>query len=151
MVKLNTERISSILLIIVCLSTYPSINKLGELSSTFPYAVVTGLLILSIILLVKSFVKVEKECIFADKHQLVSIILFFLGFVVYISFIWLIGFLLSSVIYLPLCSWLLKINRQGKQAILSSLLIGLSVCLVFFVVFHYLFFVPFPMGVIFGG
>ncbi|MFZ7102867.1 MAG: tripartite tricarboxylate transporter TctB family protein [Peptococcaceae bacterium] len=151
MIRLNTERISSLVFIIICLSTYPSINKLDELSRTFPLAVVTGLLILSGILFVKSFVKTEKDCIFADKNQLISITSFFGGFVVYIMFIRLIGFLPSSIIYLSLCSWLLKINRQGKQAVLTAFLIGLTVCLVFFLIFRYLFLVPFPTGVIFAG
>ena len=151
MLNFNSERVSSIALIIVSLLCYPTINKLGELSKTFPLTVVTALLVFSIILLFKSFVKPIKTSFFEHKNQFVALGLFFLGFVAYIFFVWLIGFVISSLIYLPLSSYLLKADKNTKHSVLSSILIGLIVFVVFYGTFHYIFAVPLPEGMLFGG
>lgn len=75
------------------------------------------------------------------------------GLIVYISAMVYIGFVLSSLIFMIFYMWYLNEERKtnGAKVLLKSAILSIFVVGVFYGIFHNLFMIPLPVGLIFGG
>ena len=96
MIKDLTSFISGICLIVLSVVLFHEANQLSPFASVFPYAITSVLLLLSVILIFRSFkieIKVEKE-----KVDTVKIFLLIMVFFAWIYFLERTGFILTSLI-----------------------------------------------------
>ena len=96
MIKDLTSFISGICLMILSAVLFHEANQLSPFASVFPYAITSVLLLLSVLLIFRSFkieIKVEK-----DKVDTVKIFLLIIVFFAWIYFLERTGFVLTSLI-----------------------------------------------------
>lgn len=124
---------------------------LNEMSATFPRTIGVIMLSLGVIYFVMSVLRPGRKQPFAqiDKSRVIPLVL---GMAVYVLLIWAVGFLPASLTFIAFFVWLLqgKARSRGKRmmrAFIFSLVVGIS----FYVLFHYVFLVPLPKGLLFGG
>lgn len=85
-----------------------------------------------------------------ERKDTKNVLLTFVLIIAYIAVMELIGFMLSSAIFLFLMSMLLTpadIKRNYKMALLYSVILSIGA----YLLFHNVMFMPLPVGVIFGG
>ena len=143
-VKDKTSFISAICLILLSLLLFYEASTLSPFGSVFPYAITTALLILSIILIFRSF-KLEIKVI-NENISSIKISLLIITFFAWIYFLERTGFILTSLIAFNL---LILINSGTKiplkTAILYVLTGSLFILLLYFG-FKNLLLVPLPEG-----
>ncbi len=135
--------ILSIIMLIVSGVFYIMIAQLPKEASLYPILVTTILLVLSLILLIKSYFQKEDEELTAFKNIKIKQLLFVLvvnG--VYVFLINLIGYVVSTALYILVALIGLKVDRK------KSFLISSGVCLFVYVLFKVLLKVPLPKGFI---
>lgn len=150
------QRISSdsytalILFAIACIALWNT-RDLNNMSATFPRTVGFILLGLSAVYFVTSILRPNKAKLFAevDKRRVVSMVL---GMVVYVGLMWIAGFLPASVAFIAFFVWFLQGRGKSQtskliRAGMFSILVGSS----FYLLFRFVFLVPLPNGVLFGG
>lgn len=141
------DRITGILLIVFALFAYYGSYSFPELGVTdtgpafFPRLVAIGIIGLSIILIVKSFIKTEDEKVKFDgyKKVLLSVgimIVYLIGFLK-------IGFFTSSVFSLILIMYVMGMRKKTTILLVTILSTG-----VIYLIFYYLFNVPLPKGIL---
>lgn len=135
--------ILSIVMLIVSGFFYIMITQLPSEASLYPIFVTTILLVLSLILLIKTYYQKEDEETTTFKNIKVKQLLFILiinG--IYIFLINVIGYVISTVLYVLAALIGLKVDRK------KSVLISCGVCLFVYVLFKVLLKVPLPEGFI---
>lgn len=125
-------------------------SSLNKMSAVFPRTIGYILLVLSLYYLVFSLFKPNYDKVFAtiDKKRVSTICFSFVG---YTFFIWLIGFLLASLIFMFVTVWYLQ--NQGEEPKRKTFRAGFCSLLVtfgFYSLFKFIFVVPLPAGIIFG-
>jgi hypothetical protein len=152
MQRVSYDLITSLLLIAVASLALWETNGLSEMSYVFPRAVGIVFLTLSIVYFISSLIKSTDKKIFADINKKKALFMC-LGMVGYAVLIALVGFLISSIVYISCFTWYLQIDVEGKTNKLKWIHSGISgagVSLFFFGLFRYVFLVPLPSGVLFG-
>ncbi|WP_339179682.1 tripartite tricarboxylate transporter TctB family protein [Oceanobacillus sp. FSL W7-1293] len=142
-----TTPITFILLSIICLTTVSSMNRL---SIGFPLFILITMLILSIILLIQTIAGKSKQkdsegIIFTTRTVVTAIAL-----ILYVVLIWLIGFFISSLLYLGFMTWYLqKSETKASIRLLKSISGAVITTTVFYVIFRYGLLVYLPSGMLF--
>ena len=143
-VKDKTSFTSGICLILLSLLLFYEASRLSPFGSVFPYAITTALLILSIILIFRSF-KLEIKVI-NENVSLIKITLLVITFFAWIYFLERAGFILTSLIAFNL---LILINSSTKiplKGLILYLLTGSLFILLLYFGFKNLLLVPLPEG-----
>lgn len=144
--KIYRENYVALALIIISVIALWETRGLNEMSAVFPQVIAGIMLFLSAIYLIKSFIVIDDSKVFTgiDKKRVSTM---FIGLGIYTFLIWLIGFLLASVIYITFFVWYLqeKETRRLSKAAISSVLF----CTGFFLLFKYVLAVPLPTGILF--
>ncbi|MDC1250571.1 tripartite tricarboxylate transporter TctB family protein [Pelagibacteraceae bacterium] len=143
-VKDKTSFISGICLISLSLLLFYEASSLSPFGSVFPYAITTALLILSVILIFRSF-KLEIKVI-NEKVSFIKIPLLILTFFAWIYFLERAGFILTSLISFNL---LILINAGQSiplKKIIIYMLFGSIFILLLYFGFKNLLLVPLPEG-----
>ena len=144
---MSTDRITSILFLVVSIAAWTQTGNLQEICSVFPRIVALFLGGLSLLMLVFSFFK--KKATRPANGQKEDITCILICLVVVIVWIWLlkvIGFLVSGVIFLSALTLVLDRARPTSKRIAQALWIYLLVVSAFWLAFHKLLLVPLPEG-----
>ena len=143
-VKDKTSFISGICLVLLSLLLFYEASTLSPFGSVFPYAITTALLILSVILIFRSF-KVEIKVV-NENVSSIKILLLVITFFAWIYFLERAGFILTSLIAFNL---LILINSGTKiplKKVILYVLTGSLFILLLYFGFKNLLLVPLPEG-----
>ena len=144
LIKDKTSFISGVCLIVLSIILFYEASTLSPFGSVFPFAITTALIILSIILIFRSFkleIKVINENVSSIKISLLTITFF-----AWIYFLERIGFILTSLIAFNL---LILINSGKKiplKKVILYVLTGSIFILLLYFGFKNLLLVPLPEG-----
>ena len=144
LIKDKTSFISGVCFIILSILLFYEASTLSPFGSVFPFAITTALIILSIILIFRSFkleIKVINENISSIKISLLTVTFF-----AWIYFLERLGFILTSLIAFNL---LILINSGAKisfKGIFFYMLTGSLFILLLYFGFKNLLLVPLPEG-----
>ena len=144
MIKDKISFISGIILILFSILIYYEANQLSPFGSVFPFAITTALLILSIILIFRSF-RLEIKVI-NSNISLIKISLLIITFFAWIFFLERTGFILTSLIAFNL---LILINSELKisfKNLIFFMTTGSLFILLLYLGFKNLLLVPLPEG-----
>ena len=144
LIKDKTSFISGLCLVVLSFLLFYEASTLSPFGSVFPYAITTALLILSIILIFRSF-KLEIEVI-NQNISLIKILLLVITFFAWIYFLERSGFILTSLIAFNL---LILINAGIKiplKKIVFYIITGSLFILLLYFGFKNLLLVPLPEG-----
>ena len=144
LIKDKTSFISGLCLVVLSFLLFYEASTLSPFGSVFPYAITTALLILSIILIFRSF-KLEIEVI-NQNISLIKILLLVITFFAWIYFLERSGFILTSLIAFNL---LILINAGIKiplKKIVFYMITGSLFILLLYFGFKNLLLVPLPEG-----
>ena len=147
---LNSTTISSLVFVIVAAGMWHMAGGLSETGRFFPRVVAGMLALFSILQLALSVAQIQKEAPFAgvDFKRVLALVL---GMAAYAALMIYFGFVLSSILFLSFFFWFLSRDRQDKFGLPGIVLTAVGVSGGFYGLFHYVFSVPLPAGVIFGG
>jgi hypothetical protein len=151
MLRICKDSYVAVALILLSLVALWGTRELNEMSAVFPKTVGIILLVLSIVYLIKSIKKPDYNKVFGsiDKGRVVPMLL---GMVIYVALIWAVGFFLASLFFISFFVWFLQEPGNNRMHRLTrSGLYSIGMVLVFYLVFRYVFLVPLPEGIIFGG
>lgn len=139
--KLNL--ILSIVLIAISGLVYLMISQLPREASLYPIFVTTLFLLLSIILLFKTYFKKEDEETTVFKSiELKQIVFVLIASGLYIALINIIGYVVSTALYVLSILIGLKLDKK------KSIFISFGFCIFVYVLFKVLLKVPLPRGII---
>ena len=144
MIKDLTSFISGICLIILSAVLFHEASQLSPFASVFPYAITSVLLLLSILLIFRSFkieIKVEKENV-----DTVKIFLLIIVFFAWIYFLERTGFVLTSLIAFNLLILVNSGLNAGIKKIALYMIFGSIFVLLLYFGFKNLLLVPLPEG-----
>ena len=144
MIKDLTSFISGICLIILSVILFYEANQLSPFASVFPYAITSVLLLLSVLLIFRSFkieIKVEKENV-----DTVKIFLLIVVFFAWIYFLERTGFVLTSLIAFNLLILINSGFKAGIKKIFLYMIFGSIFVLLLYFGFKNLLLVPLPEG-----
>ena len=144
MIKDLTSFISGICLIVLSLVLFYEANQLSPFASVFPYAITSVLLLLSVLLIFRSFkieIKVEKENV-----DTVKIFLLIVVFFAWIYFLERTGFVLTSLIAFNLLILVNSGLNAGIKKIALYMIFGSIFVLLLYFGFKNLLLVPLPEG-----
>ena len=144
MIKDLTSFISGICLILLSVVLFHEAYQLSPFASVFPYAITSVLLLLSALLIFRSFkieIKVEKE-----KVDTVKIFLLIVVFFAWIYFLERTGFVLTSLIGFNLLILVNSGLNAGIKKILLYMIFGSIFVLLLYFGFKNLLLVPLPEG-----
>jgi len=147
-VRIDYNKISSLLLIFVASIALWKTRGLSEMSYVFPRAIGAILLTLSIIYFVTSLLRKPDDSLFGtiDKIQVMMMSLSMIG---YLFLIVTIGFLIASIIYTGATALYLQKNVQtktSKQKLTHASIFALSISVVFYFLFKNVFLIQLPTG-----
>ena len=144
MIKDITSFISGICLILLSVVLFYEANQLSPFASVFPYAITSVLLLLSALLIFRSFkieIKVEKE-----KVDTVKIFFLIIVFFAWIYFLERTGFVLTSLIAFNLLILVNSGLKAGIKKIFLYMIFGSIFVLLLYFGFKNLLLVPLPEG-----
>ena len=144
MIKDLTSFISGICLIVLSLVLFYEANQLSPFASVFPYAITSVLLLLSVLLIFRSFkieIKVEKENVDTIKIFLLIVVFF-----AWIYFLERAGFVLTSLIAFNLLILVNSGLKVGIKKIALYMIFGSIFVLLLYFGFKNLLLVPLPEG-----
>ncbi|MFZ4451256.1 tripartite tricarboxylate transporter TctB family protein [Salibacterium aidingense] len=138
---------NAVFFIILALGGLWSARTFNTMSAVFPILILGLLLLFSIVYLMVSLFKAgqqeeETSKIFSREALMTS-----LGLLGYILLIWLIGFLLASLLFLGIMTWYLQGGYvSGRKRLVNAAGSSIAVTVVFFLLFRYIFLVQLPTG-----
>jgi len=144
MIKDLTSFISGICLILLSVVLFYEANQLSPFASVFPYAITSVLLLLSALLIFRSFkieIKVEKE-----KVDTIKIFFLIIVFFAWIYFLERTGFVLTSLIAFNLLILVNSGLKAGIKKIFLYMIFGSIFVLLLYFGFKNLLLVPLPEG-----
>ena len=144
MIKDLTSFISGICLIVLSVVLFYEANQLSPFASVFPYAITSVLLLLSVLLIFRSFkieIKVEKE-----KVDTVKIFLLIIVFFAWIYFLERAGFVLTSLIAFNMLILVNSGLNAGIKKIALYMIFGSVFVILLYFGFKNLLLVPLPEG-----
>lgn len=148
--KLNIDRIAALIVLAVCAIFWWQLSFINtQLDKIFPQFVIISLVGLSVILLIKSFIKPEFKAIFRMKHRgMVALGAALL--VLWVVLIDYIGFFITSVVMFAILSWIMQDKqKRSVKAAVSSVLVGAVLIGAIYLLFAKLLMVPLPKGTLF--
>lgn len=143
----NTDLIAAIFMLIVVVVFWFQIQHLSShLDVIFPQFILICMSILTIILLIKSFVKPEVRSLFLVKNKTKLVIAIMAG-ILWISLFSILGFFISSIIIFIFLTIILgeKSEKNPRNIILTVITSSIIVIIVYFL-FSKILEVPLPMG-----
>lgn len=148
---LNSTTVSSLIFILIAVAAWQLSADLTESGQFFPRVIAVLMGGLALIQLVVGVIQKKKETPFAGIDAR-SVLTMALGISLYVGLIIVFGFILAGVMFLGFFFWHLSRGDGDKnRTILTSFILAALVCGGFYVIFHYIFLVPLPEGMIFGG
>ena len=144
MIKDLTSFISGISLIILSVVLFNEANQLSPFASVFPYAITSVLLLLSVLLIFRSFkieIQVEKENV-----DTVKIFLLIVVFFAWIYFLERTGFVITSLIAFNLLILVNSGLNAGIKKLALYMIFGSIFVLLLYFGFKNLLLVPLPEG-----
>ena len=144
MIKDLTSLISAICLIILSVILFYEANQLSPFASVFPYAITSVLLLLSVLLIFRSFkieIKVEKENVDTIKIFLLIVVFF-----AWIYFLERTGFVITSLIAFNLLILVNSGLNAGIKKLALYMIFGSIFVLLLYFGFKNLLLVPLPEG-----
>lgn len=147
--NVNTDLIGAIIGFVVLAMFWGAKKDVGHLSIMFPNALLILVGIFSVLLLVKAFLKADRDKIFSDGDQVRIIVtgIFLLCWVLGIMYL---GFLITSLVIFPLLVFYLASARENitvKKAGLWALVSTVEVVIFYFIFSRFLQ-VPLPTGIL---
>lgn len=151
MSRITRDSYVAIVLILISVIALWGARDLNKMSAIFPRTIATILLILSVIYLIVSLIKKpEGGKAFAgiDKKIVLSMCG---GMVGYVILIWLISFLVASLIFIGFFVWFLQDSSENgwRPRLFSSVISSVVVSIGFYLLFEGVFNVPLPRGIFF--
>lgn len=146
--NVNTDLVGAIVGFVVLAMFWGAKKEVGHLSIMFPNALLILIGIFSVLLLVKAFIKADRDKIFSDGNQIRVIVTgtILMGWVLGILYL---GFLVTSLAVFPLLVFYLasaresiSIKRAGIWAVISTVEV-----VVFYFIFSKFLQVPLPTGI----
>lgn len=125
-------------------------SRLNPMSAVFPRTIGYILLVLSSYYFIQSIWKNRTKAAFADidRRRVASMCLFLIA---YVWLIWLVGFLLASMLFIFTVVWYLQEKDvHFRIKLYRALICSLSISIGFYALFRYVFIVPLPTGYLFG-
>lgn len=145
--KKNTDLISAVLMLILSSVFWRQLSYVSEeLDRIFPQFILIAMIVLSIILLIKSFIKPDLKRLFSVKNRknvLVGVLITLL----WVILLNVIGFGLTSFIAIITLALLLGGSHGKPSAILNTLVVALIVVFTVYMVFARFLEVPLPRGI----
>lgn len=145
---LNSNTISSLAFLLMALAAWLIAGNLTEMGRFFPRVIATIMAFFCIIQLTVSIVRKKHDQPFAGV-QAKEVFIMFAGIIAYVALMVYIGFIPSGVIFLSFFFWRLSRVRGEKPNIVKILLLAAAICFGFYLVFHGIFLVPLPEGIMF--
>ncbi|HBV97482.1 MAG: hypothetical protein JL50_08085 [Peptococcaceae bacterium BICA1-7] len=147
---LNSTSISSFAFLIIAAAAWYMTGDLSKMGSFFPRVIAVMMGIFAIIQIAVSLLQKKKEEPFSgiDAKRVISMVL---GISLYVALIMLIGFILSGILFLAFFFWYLERGGDKSPSMARSLILAVLITGAFYSVFHYIFLVPLPVGMLFGG
>lgn len=147
--NVNTDLIAAIIGFCIMGMFWGAKKDVGHLSIMFPNALLILIGIFSSILLVKAFIKADRDAIFSNGNQ-IRIICTGIFLLVWVLGIMYIGFLTTSLVVFPAMVCYLASARQKLSAPKMALWSVVSSCevLLFYYIFSKFLQVPLPTGVL---
>lgn len=146
----NADRISAIVILGICGYFWYESRTFTKFGLLFPQVIVTILSLLSLTLLIMSFLKPGRSTVFGNINtSYFTVVLAVLLMVSWIFFIKILGFLVTSVVFFSIM--LILFDRRKRTLSYYLIKIGTVILTVsaFYLFFARLLLVPFPRGVLF--
>jgi len=146
----NADRITSIILLGICGYFFIEGRTFTQFGRLFPQTIIVILALLSLLLLILSFTRTERNVILGKlsrKHIIIVISVLLIaawGF-----FINIFGFVVSSILFFSLINIMLDKRQRGFLPVLKKVGIITVVVGAFYFFFATLLLVPFPRGYLF--
>ncbi|MFW6121627.1 MAG: tripartite tricarboxylate transporter TctB family protein [Petrotogales bacterium] len=117
------------------------------LGSIFPAVISSVLIVMSLLLLIKSFTNPEvSEWI--KKIKIKNVLCLATGIIIYVIIIPILGIIITSTLYIIIFS-LMAVQQIDYRVIVSSIIVASGVSGLFSYVFMKYFYVPLPSGILF--
>ena len=146
----NADRITSIIMLGICGYFFIEGRTFTQFGKLFPQTIIVILALLSLLLLILSFTRTERNVILGKlsrKHIIIVISVLLIaawGF-----FINIFGFVVSSILFFSLINTMLDKRQRGFLPVLKKVGIITVVVGAFYFFFATLLLVPFPRGYLF--
>lgn len=146
----NADRITSIIMLGICGYFFIEGRTFTQFGKLFPQTIIVILALLSLLLLILSFTRTERNVILGKlsrKHIIIVISVLLIaawGF-----FINIFGFVVSSILFFSLINTMLDKRQRGFKPVLKKVGIITVMVGVFYFFFAKLLLVPFPRGYLF--
>jgi len=148
---LNSTTISSLIFLLIAVAAWQLSADITESGQFFPRVIAVLMGGLALIQLLISVIQKKKETPFAGIDAK-SVLIMVLGISLYVGLIIVFGFILAGIMFLGFFFWYLSRGDGDKsRSVLISFILAALVCGGFYAIFHYIFLVPLPEGIIFGG
>lgn len=144
----NRDTITGLFLLAVCAFAWHEVANISKMGKFFPQVCIVILAFFSGILLIQGLRKHFPTSLF-EGIQLKYVKFMIVGIILYLTAIVFIGFFLGSLLFLTAYGLFLDSERNKKTAV-QAFLVGLFATTLFYFVFHNIFSVPLPIGLIFG-
>lgn len=141
---LTNDNIFSIVLLIVCVVAWRALEGASYFGALFPRVIIIVLAFLTIINLIQGIKNPKQVAIFEGEKR-IYIFIMFIGILAYVWLITILGFLLSSILFMATFFWLLGENRSLKNAI-KSVVFAVALGTSFHYIFVNIFSIPLPRG-----
>ncbi len=142
---INTDRISGVVLLALSILIWRESGEYGQLAALFPRVVISIIIFLSLILILKSFIRPDRRYFF-QKVQIKYIVFTGLMAVGWIALIPFLGFVITSVIFFSVMVVIFSEKRTPKVAATSVIMV-IVVVVLFYLLFHKILLVPLPEGI----
>ncbi|MFZ5642631.1 MAG: tripartite tricarboxylate transporter TctB family protein [Bacillota bacterium] len=148
---LNSTMVSSFVFLIISVAVWQITSDMTEMGSFFPRVIAVIMGAFALIQIAVGIIQKKKESPFVDI-DVKSVLTMVLGIVLYVALIVFFGFIIAGILFLGIFFWHLSQGDNKKSlSFLKSMALAALVCGGFFVIFNYVFLVPLPEGIIFGG
>ncbi len=146
----NVDRIASIIILGICAYFWTESRDFTQFGQLFPQAIVIILGLLSLALLVVSFVRPQEKRLFKKEEgvSFLPVIIAVVLMMAWVFFIQLLGFLVTSTLFFSLM--VILFDRRKRKIVYYLVRIGavILVTVSFYLFFARLLLVPFPRGVL---
>lgn len=146
---LNTDIIVGTFTLVLAGVTYFVTRDLSRLGGVFVNFTLWAMVVLSVLELIKGFVKPEKVKFFQSRDERDNVIV---GLVIlggYLVLLPLVGFMPSSLLFFAVMNLYLSHEKLTRKRVFKSVLLSVVVVAVFYMVFKHVLEVPLPKGSLF--
>jgi hypothetical protein len=146
----NADRVSALIILGICVYFWVESRTFTRFGYLFPQVIVAILGLLSLTLLVLSFVKPAERVLFKKEEGIsyLPVILAVILMIAWVFFVKLLGFLVTSVIFFSLM--LILFDRRKRSLVYYLTKVGTVILVVgaFYLFFARVLLVPFPRGIL---